>query len=138
MLAGTKLDARAQEGPMKTGRRFFISSFAVGLTGMSALLARAQRRGAPVRIPQGSENPGTMPDGGPLSPQPAAADPIPQLKESQKNLRKDVDHLLELAQKLKEEADKTEQTDVLSLSLIKKSEEIEKLAHHIKDLVRSA
>jgi hypothetical protein len=121
---------------MKTGRRFFISSVTAALAGMNALSALAQRRGVP-RIPQGPDSPSTMPDGGPLAPQPPA-DPTPRLKESQKNLRKDADHLLELAKDLKEEADKTEQTDVLSLSLIKKSEEIEKLAHHIKDLVKSA
>jgi hypothetical protein len=46
--------------------------------------------------------------------------------------------LLQLAQELKDEADKTEQTDVLSLSLIHRAEEIEKLARQINGLARSA
>jgi hypothetical protein len=61
-----------------------------------------------------------------------------QLKEKQKNLRRDAGHLLELAQELKDEADKTEEKDVLSLSLIHKAEEIEKLAKQIKSLARLA
>ena len=71
---------------------------------------------------------------------PGSAGPNPKviLKESQKNLRRDPDRLLELAKDLKEEAYKTEQTEVLSLSLVHKAEDVEKLARHIKDLVRTA
>lgn len=69
---------------------------------------------------------------------PPRADPKVQLKEDQKTLRRDVDHLLQLAKDLKEEADKTQETDVLSLSLVRKAEEIEKLARQIKDLARAA
>jgi hypothetical protein len=71
-------------------------------------------------------------------PLPPAADTEAQLKESQKTLRRDADHLLQLAQELKDQAYETEQTKVLSLSLIHKSEEVEKLAKQIKDLVRAA
>jgi hypothetical protein len=39
---------------------------------------------------------------------------------------------------LKDEAYKTEQTDVLSLSLVHRAEEVEKLAKQIKDLVRGS
>jgi hypothetical protein len=46
--------------------------------------------------------------------------------------------LLQLAKDLKEESDKTPETDVLSLSLVKKAEDIEKLAHQIKDRIRSS
>ena len=38
---------------------------------------------------------------------------------------------------LKEESDKTPETDVLSLSLVKKVEEIEKLAPQIRDRIRA-
>jgi hypothetical protein len=61
-----------------------------------------------------------------------------QLQESQKNLRRIADRLLELAKKLKDEADKTEETSVLSLSLVHMGEEIEKFARQIKDLVQAA
>jgi hypothetical protein len=65
-------------------------------------------------------------------------DPKKLLAENQKNLRRDANNLLQLAQELKMEADKTDQTDVLSLSLIHKAEEVEKLAKQIRSLARSA
>ena len=61
-----------------------------------------------------------------------------QLKEDQKALRRDVDRLLQMAKDLKDESDKTPETDVLSLSLVKKAEDIEKLAHQIKDRIRES
>jgi hypothetical protein len=129
---------------MKTGRRSFISSIALALTGTKSLFAalqpQPQRHGPTGTFPQGPE--GAATNGPPGSPNdvPAAPppDPMARLKESQKNIRRDVDHLLELAKDLKDEADNTEQTNVLSLSMIKKAEELEKLAHQIKDLVRAA
>src|SRR5258706_16417428 len=65
-------------------------------------------------------------------------DPQEGLRENQKNLRRDADQLLHLAQELKDEADKTEQTNVLSLSVVHKAEEVEKLAKHIKGLARAS
>jgi len=53
-------------------------------------------------------------------------------------LRRDVERLVQLAKDLKDESDKTSETDVLSLSLVKKAEEIEKLAHQIKDRIRES
>jgi DNA-binding MltR family transcriptional regulator len=53
-------------------------------------------------------------------------------------LRSDVERLVKLAEELKKEADETDQTDVLSLTLIRKAEEIEKLAKQIRSLARSA
>jgi hypothetical protein len=61
-----------------------------------------------------------------------------RLKENQKKLRRDADQLLELAKALKEDADKTEEVNVLSLSLVRKAEAIEKLAKQIKGLARTA
>ncbi len=58
------------------------------------------------------------------------------LKENQKNIKKDVERLLALAEDLKKEVDKTDALDVLSLPLLKKAEEIEKLAHQIRNLAR--
>ena len=122
---------------MKTGRRSFLSSFVVTLAGVKALFAGPQRQTPPSRFPQipDASSSGRPQDNISLPPPP---DPKEQLKVNQKNLRKDVDHLLQLAKELKEEADKTEQTEVLSLSLVHKAEEVEKLAHHIKGLARAA
>jgi len=123
---------------MKTERRFFLSAIAATLAGTRALLAggQGQRRDGPGRVPQ-------IPDasnstGADDTPLPPRADPKTQLKEDQKALRRDVDRLVQLAKDLKDESDKTPETDVLSLSLVKKVEEIEKLAHQIKDRIRES
>jgi hypothetical protein len=123
------------ENPMETGRRLFFSSIVVTLVGVKGQFAGQTRQGPIPRAPQipdasGSAAPPDMPV--------PRRDPKEQLKENQKNLRRDADRLLQLAQELKDEADKTEQTDVLSLSLVHKAEEVEKLARQIKGLARSA
>ena len=71
-------------------------------------------------------------------PLPPRADPKVQLKEEQKELRHDVERLLQMVKDFKEESDKTPETDILSLSLVKKAEDIEKLARQIRDLIRAA
>lgn len=125
---------------MNTGRRHFLSSFSVILAGAKNLLAGLQGGMPPNSIPTipdaSNRSNRPQPDDMPLPP--VAADPRAQLKESQKDLRRDADRLFDLAKDLKEEAYKTEQTDVLSLSLLHKAEEVEKLARQIKDLVRAA
>jgi hypothetical protein len=55
------------------------------------------------------------------------------LEERQKNIRRDVEKLYNLASQLKSEVDKTDSTTVLSVAMLKKAEEIEKLARQIKD-----
>jgi cytochrome P450 len=124
---------------MRAGRRSFLSrlsSAAAVVAGMPGLLAEAQRHDSPSQIPQipvaGGANAG--PDDMPLPPR---ADPKVQLKEQQKELRRDVDRLLQMVKDLKEQSDKTPETDVLSLSLVKKAEDIEKLARQIKERIRA-
>jgi hypothetical protein len=128
-----------QENSMETGRRYFLSNIALVLAGAQMLQAGGRQQmppALPSQFPDES-SPSNRPRRNDL-PLPPMADPKVQLKESQKNLRRDADRLLQLANELKDEAYKTEQTDVLSLSLIHKAEEVEKLAHQIKDLVRAA
>jgi len=55
------------------------------------------------------------------------------LEENQKDIKKNVEKLFDLASQLKEQVDKTDSTTTLSLALVKKAEEIEKLAHQIKE-----
>jgi len=121
---------------MQTGRRSFLSMIVVTLAGVRAVFAGQQGQSPMPRLPQIPDASGS----GSLGDEPISRkrDLKEQLKENQKNLRRDADHLLQLAQELKDEADKTEQTDVLSLSLIRRAEEIEKLARQIKGLARSA
>jgi hypothetical protein len=122
---------------METGRRLFLSTIVVTLVGVKGLFAGRQRQGPVHRVPQIPD--ASVPDG-PLGEEPPVPrrDPQELLKENQKNLRRNADRLLQLAQELKEEADKTEQTSVLSLSLVHKAEEVEKLAKQIKGLARAA
>jgi hypothetical protein len=52
-------------------------------------------------------------------------------EERQAQLKRDTDKLLQLSTELKQYVDKTNE-NVLSLDVIKKAEEIEKLAHSVK------
>jgi hypothetical protein len=58
------------------------------------------------------------------------------LEQHQKDIKKDVERLFDLAQDLKNEVEKTDATAVLSMAMLKKAEEIEKLAKQIKDHAR--
>ncbi|MGA3314941.1 MAG: hypothetical protein ABSC64_00730 [Candidatus Korobacteraceae bacterium] len=53
----------------------------------------------------------------------------------QQDLKKDTDKLLELATQLKQYVDKTNE-NTLSLEVIKKAQEIEKLAHSVKEKMK--
>lgn len=54
------------------------------------------------------------------------------LETNEKDIKKNIDKLYQLAADLKAEVEKTDSSKVLSLALVKKAEEIEKLAHEIK------
>jgi len=53
----------------------------------------------------------------------------------QQDLKKDTDKLLQLATELKQYVDKTNE-HMLSVTVIKKAEEIEKLAHTVKEKMK--
>jgi len=54
------------------------------------------------------------------------------LEENEKDIKKKVERLFQLATELKDEVDKTDSVKVLSLAMLKKADEIEKLAKDIK------
>ncbi len=54
------------------------------------------------------------------------------LEENEKDIKKKVERLYELATELKAEVDKTDSSKVLSVVMLKKAEEIEKLAKDIR------
>ena len=58
-------------------------------------------------------------------------------KQRQTSLQKDTDRLLELATELKQNVDKSNE-HTLSLDVIKKAEEIEKLAKQVKDKMKGS
>jgi hypothetical protein len=56
-------------------------------------------------------------------------------QERQAQLKRDTDKLLQLSTELKQYVDKTNQ-NVMSIDVIKKAEEIEKLAHSVKEKMK--
>ena len=87
----------------------------------------AQNPVPPSPVPR--RDPGDRDDS--TSPPPGARKAV--LEQNQKDIKKDVEKLYELASDLKTEVDKTDATVILSLAMVKKAEEIEKLAKQIKD-----
>jgi hypothetical protein len=67
---------------------------------------------------------------------PPAATKKALLEQRQKDIKKDIEKLFDLATQLKTEVEKTDATTTLSLAMIKRAEEIEKLARQIKDNAR--
>lgn len=55
------------------------------------------------------------------------------LEQRQKDIRKEIEKLYNLASQLKAEIERTDATTVLSLAMVKKAEEIERLAKQIKE-----
>ncbi len=82
----------------------------------------------PSSFPKPPEDP--FPD----SPKP---DPKQVLKHNKEQIAQDIQKLYELASELKEQGEKTDSAAVLSLPLVQKAEEIEKLARQIKNLARA-
>lgn len=54
------------------------------------------------------------------------------LESNKKDIKKDVEKLFQLASDLKTEVEKTDSVQVLSMAMVKKAEEIEKLAKEIR------
>ena len=58
------------------------------------------------------------------------------LKANREAITKDVTRMSELVDALQKQLKENDSADILSLDVIRKSEEIEKLAKHVRDLVR--
>jgi len=58
-------------------------------------------------------------------------------KERQEDIQRDTEKLLKLATELKEYVGKTDE-NILSLDVVKKAEEIEKLAHAVKEKMKTS
>jgi hypothetical protein len=116
---------------MKTRRVYlagFISLSLCGWLGVNAIGGQTPDTGDTVR--RGQQNPRQDPaPEGPAMPNAEKK----ALEENDKDMKKKVDRLFELATELKSEVDKTDSSKVLSLNLVKKAEEIEKLAREIKN-----
>jgi len=67
---------------------------------------------------------------------PSRPDPKAIARANQIMIRADVTKLYEMASELKEQIDKTDAASTLSVSVVKKAQQIEKLAKQIKDLAK--
>jgi heme oxygenase len=71
-------------------------------------------------------------------PQAAAAAKRAALKQNEKEFREGIERLYKLTTDLREEVQKTATTDILSVQMVKKTEEIEKLAKFLKNKAKGA
>jgi hypothetical protein len=111
---------------MKTRRTFLAGLVLAGVSG--ALVHGTIRAQSPV-IPPPRPTPGGQTPEGPSLPDPEKR----ALEDNDKDMKKKVDRLYQLATELKEQVEKTDSSKVFSLGLVRKAEEIEKLARDIKN-----
>jgi peptidoglycan hydrolase CwlO-like protein len=118
-----------QELMMQESRRSLFRSIAGALAVFSIAVSSAHGQD-PFPKPPSPLHPG---DDEPL-PNPNAKSPTKvRLEENQKDIKKDIEKLFDLASQLKQQVEKTDATAVLSLAMVKKAEEIERLARQIKE-----
>ena len=80
--------------------------------------------------------PGQSPAQDPPDDQPAQAAPsVPGADPAQEQLQKDTEHLLQLAQELKQEVAKAG-SNTLSLAALRKADEVQKLAKNLKEKMK--
>jgi len=120
---------RRRELPVQQSRRSLLATIAgvAAAFSMATLLGRGQDPfpKVPPSVRPGDDDPNRNPNAKP----PTKA----LLEENQKDIKKNIEKLFELASQLKEQVEKTDATTVLSLAMVKKAEEIEKLARQIKE-----
>lgn len=112
---------------MTSSRRSLLHILsAAGMLSSFAWLARAQDPFPPPR-----RNPVRPDDEDPNLPAKPSTKAV--LEDNEKDIKKNVEKLFELASQLKQQVEKTDSTTTLSLALVRKAEEIEKLARQIKE-----
>ena len=94
---------------------------------------------SPRPVPQNPTSPAPAPN--PMPPTPNSNEELKldskqMLKKNQGQIHDDVEKIYALAGELKGEVEKTDSADVLSLPMIQKAEQIEKLAKQVKNLAR--
>jgi len=105
-------------------RKFMIALSALGVP--LGILAGTLAAQAPAPVPKRHPS---LTDDDPDAPK---VDTKTILEANQKDIKKNVERLFQLASELKTEVEKTDSVQVLSLALLKKTEEIEKLAKDIR------
>ena len=109
--------------------------FLICFFSLSSILILSQNTASPpVTAPQHGVNPPMM-DGDDARDRMTREMEKKAAKERVASLKSDTDKLLKLSVELKSEVDKSNE-NVLSLDVIKKAEEIEKLAHSVKEKMK--
>lgn len=121
------------EATMFDTRRNFLSLLAGAgtLTMISAVGVASHGQSKPQGGQQSQEPRPTMDD--PDAPMPMKSPTKAMLEANEKDIKKNIEKLYQLATDLKAEVEKTDSSQILSLALVKKADEIEKLAHDIKN-----
>jgi len=112
---------------MQESKRSLLKLFS-GAAAFSVFAAFAQGQDP---FPPSPQHPGRPGEDNSNLPEKASTKAV--LEENQKDIKKNVEKLFDLASQLKEQVEKTDSTTTLSLALVKKAEEIEKLARQIKE-----
>jgi hypothetical protein len=122
---------------MTESRRRWLTAFVAALGALASKpLLSAPQLPRPSRDPRpypNGRNPGQSPSDDPSTPEGKAA-----VFERQKQIQADVARLYEMATDLKSEVEKGDANATLSVSLIRKAQEIEKLAKQIKNLAKGS
>ena len=109
---------------MEPRRKFLMTLIATGLpAGIVLLISSAQARA------QRPQNPQQQKEDDSNAPK---IDPKVILEANQKEIKKSVEKLYDLASELKAEVEKTDSVQVLSIAMLRKTDEIEKLAKEIR------
>jgi hypothetical protein len=116
---------KAMDGTRRNALKMLAG--AAGIASLGALLAAGQD-------PSQRNPAGTSASGEP-NPDPTAEPKRTKalLEQNQKDIKKNIEKLFQLASELKNEVEKTDATTVLSMTMVRKAEDIEKLAHQIKE-----
>jgi len=124
---------------MPESRRHLLTALfgAAGVLAVEPLLASLQAQ-VPGSPPKAKVYPnGRDPNQAPALDEPRSLDPKAIQHANQKELKSDVSKLYEMVSELKDQLEKTDATSTFSLSIVKKTEQIEKLAKQIKNLAKS-
>ena len=120
-------------------RNFITQLFSWACAAPLALLAirAAYAQNPPPKLPTGNP-PGYDSRNDPFGDGAAKPDPKQILKQNHDQIHDDVEKLFILATALKDEVEKTDSANVLSLAMVGKAEQVEKLARQIKNLARGS
>jgi hypothetical protein len=112
---------------MYSSRRVFLGISMTLAAAAATGAARQEQQQPPQPFPSRSE---------PAEPPPLLKPSRKLLKANRETITKDVTRMADLVGQLQKSLDENSTVDVLSLDVLRKSEEIEKLARQVRDLVR--